>query len=267
MRTVYAGSADFYARGRLPYPASLGEVLATAVGSGDRIVDVGCGPGTLTARIAEHFDEVVGVDQELSMVRHAGTVVESMDHVRFVCARAEQLPFDPASFRVAVMGQAFHWFDQAAAARALMRILQPGGFCVLVYGWTLSGDPPPGSSYPLPPYAALTELLAGRTSRGLGAATARSTVRTAPGDESGPMETTGFQAFSTVGVAGGQEVISTVDDVIARCLSRSDGAPHRLGRAFTEFSTEATLLLNAVSPTGLFAEQLRDARLDVWVRS
>ena len=71
MRTVYAGSADFYARGRLPYPASLGEVLATAVGSGDRIVDVGCGPGTLTARIAEHFDEVVGVDQELSMVRHA----------------------------------------------------------------------------------------------------------------------------------------------------------------------------------------------------
>jgi SAM-dependent methyltransferase len=266
VRTTYAESADFYARGRLPYPASLGQVLATAVGSGDRVIDVGCGPGTLTAQIAEHFDEVVGVDQEFSMVRHGRMVLEPMQHVRFVCARAEQLPFGPASFRVAVIGQAFHWFDQEAAARALMWVLQPGGFCVLVYGWTLSGDPALGSSYPLPPYAALTDLLAGRPSPPPAATTTASTARTAPGDESGPMESAGFRAFSTVGIAGGQQVISTMDDLIARCLSRSDGAPHRLGRSFREFSTAATLLLKAVSPTGLFAQQLGDARLDVWVR-
>ena len=80
------------------------------------------------------------------------------------------------------------------------------------------------------------------------------------------MESADFQAFSTVGVAGGQQVISTVDDLIARCLSRSEAAPHRRGRSFREFSTAATLLLNAVSPTGLFVEQLRDARLNIWVR-
>ena len=264
MQARYAGSADFYARGRLPYPSTLGQALVTAVGTGGRAVDIGCGPGTLTVRLAGYFDEMVGLDRELSMVRHARMVCQPEQRLRFVSAAAEQLPFAPGCFRVAVIGQAFHWFDQMAAAQAVMRILQPGGFCVLVYGWTLRGDSVPGSPYPLPPYDRLAQLLAdGSFLQDSGAAADPPAVAT-PGDETEAMQAAGLRGVSTVRAAGGEPVTSTVDDLIARCLSRSNGAPYRQGRPFAQFSTAVSSLLQAASPNGLFAEQLRDAQLDVW---
>jgi SAM-dependent methyltransferase len=260
----YAESADFYARGRLPYPGSMEQALVSAVGTGGMAVDVGCGPGTLAARLAAHFDEVVGVDQELSMVRHAQRVRRPEHHVHFVCAAAEHLPFDQARFRVAVIGQAFHWFDQEAAAHAVNRILQPGGFCVVIYGWTLSGDPVPGSPYPVPPYALLTRLLASASSMRDGATVPDPPALTTPGDETDAMLAAGFRGLPPVPAAGGEPVITTADDLIARCLSRSNGAPYRRGRLFEQFSTAASSLLHTASPNGLFAEQLRDAQLNLW---
>ena len=56
--TLYAGSAAFYTHGRVAYPRELGERLAAALaldGSG-RLLDVGCGPGSLAAHQAARVD-------------------------------------------------------------------------------------------------------------------------------------------------------------------------------------------------------------------
>lgn len=52
--SLYAGSAEHYERGRLPYPSQLAPVLADAMsldGRG-RLLDVGCGPGIVALRLA-----------------------------------------------------------------------------------------------------------------------------------------------------------------------------------------------------------------------
>ncbi|BCB91242.1 class I SAM-dependent methyltransferase [Phytohabitans suffuscus] len=71
--SLYAGSARYYAAGRLPYPAGIAEVLRAGLGldGRGRLLDVGCGPGTLTRTLAPLFEGAVGVDADAGMVAEA----------------------------------------------------------------------------------------------------------------------------------------------------------------------------------------------------
>ncbi|MER6043926.1 class I SAM-dependent methyltransferase, partial [Streptomyces sp. NPDC001856] len=71
--TLFSGSAVHYARGRLPYAPGLVDVLTEALGldGRGRLLDVGCGPGTLALRLAHRFGEVVGVDPDGGMIAEA----------------------------------------------------------------------------------------------------------------------------------------------------------------------------------------------------
>lgn len=55
--SLYAGSAAYYARGRVPYPPELATLLAAELGldGSGRLLDVGCGPGSLTLLLAPLF--------------------------------------------------------------------------------------------------------------------------------------------------------------------------------------------------------------------
>jgi ubiquinone/menaquinone biosynthesis C-methylase UbiE len=91
------------------------------------VLDVGCGTGQLTRRIARVLPEarVVGCDFSRGMLRRAAPRSVRSQWVR---ADALRLPFADASFEAVVTTQAFHWFpDQAEACRELARILVPGG--------------------------------------------------------------------------------------------------------------------------------------------
>lgn len=71
--TLFSGTAAHYERGRLPYAPGLAPLLADVLrldGSG-RLLDVGCGPGTLALRLAHLFAEVVGVDPDQGMIAEA----------------------------------------------------------------------------------------------------------------------------------------------------------------------------------------------------
>lgn len=119
--TLFEGAAAHYARGRLPYAPGLAAALAETLeldGSG-RLIDVGCGPGTLALTLAPLFHEVVGVDPDDGMITEAARDAAGRGvsgRTRWVRARAEDLPADLGTFTVATFGQSFHWMDQERVA-------------------------------------------------------------------------------------------------------------------------------------------------------
>ena len=96
--TLFAGTAGYYERGRLPYAPGLADELADALkldGRG-RLLDVGCGPGTVALGLAHLFGDIVGVDPDGEMIaearRAAATAGVRRSAQRWVQARAEDLP-------------------------------------------------------------------------------------------------------------------------------------------------------------------------------
>jgi SAM-dependent methyltransferase len=89
---------------------------------GERILDVGCGEGTLTRKIMERGAEVLGVDDSPEMVRFARE-----KGVDAVLMDAAEMPF-VAEFDAAFSNAVLHWvLEKEQAARAIFRALKPGG--------------------------------------------------------------------------------------------------------------------------------------------
>lgn len=98
---------------------------------GWRVLDAGCGPGTITLGLAQKVapGKVVGVDIEDSQFRDAGEQAkrEGLD-VEFRKASVYQLPFEDQSFdAVFSHAMAEHLSDPARALAELRRVLKPGG--------------------------------------------------------------------------------------------------------------------------------------------
>jgi SAM-dependent methyltransferase len=89
---------------------------------GERILDVGCGEGTLTARIIERGATVLGVDNSPEM-----TAAARAKGVDALLLPAEDMQFF-AEFDAAFSNATLHWvLQKEQAARAIFRALKPGG--------------------------------------------------------------------------------------------------------------------------------------------
>ena len=148
--TIFRGSAAYYTRGRPPYSRSLASTLATEVGLDGlgRLLDVGCGPGTLTIALADHFEEVIGLDPDAEMLAAAGRAIAA-DNIRWVQALAEDIPvLNLGKFRLVTFGQAFHWTERERVAEAVFEILEPGGALALISHAHEGRPQPAGPEYP-----------------------------------------------------------------------------------------------------------------------
>jgi SAM-dependent methyltransferase len=99
---------------------------------GWRLLDVGCGPGTITLGLAEAVapGEVVGVDFAEEAVRSAQAEAQERGDTRTRFRRADvtALPFEDDSFDVVHAHQVFHHLnDPVAALREMRRVCRPGG--------------------------------------------------------------------------------------------------------------------------------------------
>lgn len=114
--TLFAGAAEYYERGRLPYAPGLAEAFrdALALDGRGRLLDLGCGPGTVTLRLAHLFDEAVGLDPDSDMLVEARRIAAArgVTGARWVCERAEALPAGLGKVRVVTLAASFHWMDR-----------------------------------------------------------------------------------------------------------------------------------------------------------
>jgi trans-aconitate 2-methyltransferase len=98
---------------------------------GERILDVGCGTGQLTAAIASSGAEVVGVDHSEEMILAAR---KNFPNLYFEVADAARLRFS-IEFDAVFSNAALHWVrDQIGAIASIARALKPGGRFVLEMG-------------------------------------------------------------------------------------------------------------------------------------
>lgn len=106
-------------------------VEASGVVPGDRILDVGCGTGYFTLRLAAAAVPgglVTGIDPSESMIDFC--MHRFSADVRFITGTAQDLPFDDGAFDVVASSMAIHHIPVPARAEALRemhRVLRPGG--------------------------------------------------------------------------------------------------------------------------------------------
>lgn len=93
-------------------------------GPGERVLDVPCGAGRLTATIAGHAREVVAVDAARAMLAEARRTAAARGALpAFVNASAFALPFADGAFDVAVCWRLLQHFESAADRARILREL------------------------------------------------------------------------------------------------------------------------------------------------
>jgi ubiquinone/menaquinone biosynthesis C-methylase UbiE len=99
--------------------------------SGERILDLGCGTGHLTAKIAETGAHVVGIDRSPEMIRQAK---EKYPSLRFEVMDAREIQLE-GNFDAVFSNATLHWIKEPERViSGIKRLLRPGGRFVAEFG-------------------------------------------------------------------------------------------------------------------------------------
>jgi SAM-dependent methyltransferase len=265
--TVFEGTAPYYRPGRKPYAPALADALAEHVhldGRG-RLLDVGCGPGTVALFFAHLFESVVGLDADPGMLAEARRAATEgqITHASWVQMRAEDLPAALGTFRLISFAQSFHWMDRPRVASAVRDMLDADGAVVQVDLWHANppGQVPLSGPYPPIPEAAIDELR--RRWLGPDRRAGQGFRNTSPDGEDAVFQAAGFAPEELVVVPDNRILERSAEDVVAWVLSTSSTAPHLFGGRLDDFIRDLRSLLLEVSPEGRFSMALSDNRLRI----
>jgi SAM-dependent methyltransferase len=118
---------DAYARfmGRYAEPLAKVFVSFAGVGAGEKVLDVGCGPGALTGHLLSAGAEVAGIDPSPPFVDGLRARFPEVD-VRI--GTAEELPYNTGTFDAALAQLVVHFMtDAGGSLRQMARVTRPGG--------------------------------------------------------------------------------------------------------------------------------------------
>jgi SAM-dependent methyltransferase len=143
----FAGTAWYYARYHVPYPADLIRDLIDEFGldGKDRLLDIGCGTGAVALKLRHVFEEVVGIDRDDEMIAEAKRqgAAEGATNVRWLSMPAESVPRELGEFRLVTLGSSLHWMDRDRVLALAYDLLTDGGGIAVASGvsgfWDTSG--------------------------------------------------------------------------------------------------------------------------------
>ena len=143
--TNFGKAAADYAAFRAGFPDSIFDRLKEfEIGeSGQTIVDLGTGTGTLARGFALRGCTVFGVDRDARMIAQSKKLDRRKNvSIKYVEATAESTSLEQDSADVVTAGQCWHWFDRPTAIAEVKRMLKSGGKLVIAhFDWLpLSGN-------------------------------------------------------------------------------------------------------------------------------
>lgn len=125
MSFVVASEAYGRFMGRYAEPLAEAFVAFAGVGVGDKVLDVGCGPGALTARLRSVGADIAAIDPSPPFI---DAIRRSFPDVDVRQGTAEELPYDSAAFDAALAQLVVHFMtDPVAGLRQMSRVTRPGG--------------------------------------------------------------------------------------------------------------------------------------------
>lgn len=100
----------------------------------ERVLEVGCSVGSFTAKLAEHFAEVVAIDFSGEAIASAAQYCRGASNIRFIRSDLQSLKLDTA-FDVIVCAEILYYVDKRRARTVctqLQRLLAPDGVIAMV---------------------------------------------------------------------------------------------------------------------------------------
>jgi SAM-dependent methyltransferase len=140
----FSGRVENYIRYRPSYPPEVLNALKTECGltSGHVIADIASGTGIWTRLLLKRGNPVFGVEPNAEMREAGGRLLAEFPKFTSVAGTAEATTLADQSVDFVTAAQAAHWFDRARSRQEFARILQPGGWLVLMWNERLTDSTP-----------------------------------------------------------------------------------------------------------------------------
>ena len=131
---VFDEVAAEYDRNRPTYPDELVDhaCKVAGIGSGDRVLEVGCGSGQLTRSLVARGLHVAGLEPGVQLISLAEQNLEGLGGVEFVNARFEDAQLPRRHFQAVFSASAFHWVDPEVSWQKAADVLVPDGTLALI---------------------------------------------------------------------------------------------------------------------------------------
>jgi ubiquinone/menaquinone biosynthesis C-methylase UbiE len=137
---VFDEMAAEYGRHRPTYPDELLDQACqvAGIGSGDQVLEVGCGSGQLTRGLVARGLHVTALEPGKNLISLARQNLNGTGAVEFVNARFEDASLPSEQFQAVFSASAFHWVDPKVSWRKTADVLVPNGTLALVQYYGLA---------------------------------------------------------------------------------------------------------------------------------
>ena len=133
--TRFSDRVENYVRYRPGYPPEVLELLRAECGlqAHHVVADIASGTGIFTRLLLENGNPVFAVEPNPEMREAGSSLLSAYEKLTSVAGTAEATTLPSASVDFVTAAQAAHWFDRDCARREFERILNPAGWCVLIW--------------------------------------------------------------------------------------------------------------------------------------
>lgn len=117
-------------------------VAGTALPSGGRILEIGCGTGQITLPFAARGYEILALEPGDALAALAVRNCRAYPRVEIATISFEAWPAEPRAFDLVLSAQAFHWIEPEPGCAKAASTLRRGGALALVWHIDVSHDTP-----------------------------------------------------------------------------------------------------------------------------